>query len=239
MESPGPTPPITETPVLRFADTHDVESERVEEDAYQETRWSGIAWRWLKRIVLVGGLAAGGIIAARTFETWWPRAQQYGMTVFSEIDRRAQSNTVNKIRTQALETAVEQMPHLAPETIGLVMSTSVSGALDPPEAFRRAHEAEEHGMPALTDNEAEELRALRHQILEALTANEQETVLEYDRVRAHRVTFPFEDRKVLDLFARSARTLPAESRERLQALSGKAVAAGLGTVADPQAAAGR
>jgi hypothetical protein len=122
------------------------------------------------------------------------------------------------------------MPHLAPDTILLVMSTSVSGTLEPPEAFRRAYEAEERGMLALTAEEAQELRALRRQILVALSANERETALDYDRVRAHRVPFPFEDSKVLELFARGTRTLPAESRQRLQALSGKAVAAGLGPV---------
>ena len=230
LHSPAPPPPIGETPVLRFADTHEVETEWVEEDVYEGERWTGIAWRWVKRIVLVGSLAAGTIVAVRTFETWWPWAQRYGMTVFSEVDKRAQSSTVNKIRSQALEKAIEQMPHLAPNTILLVMSTSVSGVLEPPEAFRRAYEAEERGMVALTAEEAQELRALRRQILVTLSANDRETALDYDRVRAHRVPFPFEDSRVLELFARGARTLPPEGRERLQVLTGKAVAAGLETV---------
>jgi len=46
-------------------------------------------------------------------------------------------------------------------------------------------------------------------------------------VRARRATFAFEDRSALERYARGARALPPESRERLQALYGKAVAAGL------------
>ena len=228
-ERKGPPPTTQDLPALQFADSDEPE-DRFEEDVYQGERWSTIAWLWLKRIVLIGGLAAGAVVAVRTWATWWPRAQVAGVTVFSEVDKRAQQSTVNKLRTQALEKAVEQMPHVSSDTILLVMSTSVSGTLEPPEIFRRAYEAEERGMLALTSDEAQELRALRRQILLALSANDRETALDYDRVRTHRVPFPFEDSRVLEAFARGTRTLPPESRERLQALTGKAVAAGLETV---------
>jgi hypothetical protein len=227
-ERKAPPPATQDLPALRFADSDEPEPEdRFEEDVYQGDRWSTIAWLWVKRIVLIGGLAAGAVVAVRTWATWWPQAQVAGVTVFSEVDKRAQQSTVNKLRTQALEKAVEQMPHLSSDTILLVMSTSVSGTLEPPEIFHRAYEAEERGMVALTSEEAQELRALRRQILLALSDNDRESALDYDRVRTHRVPFPFEDSRVLEAFARGARSLPAESRERLQALSGKAIAAGL------------
>jgi hypothetical protein len=56
-------------------------------------------------------------------------------------------------------------------------------------------------------------------------------VAEYDRARSQRVVFPFENPHALELVARGARAMPSASRERLQALLGKAVAAGLGAPA--------
>src|SRR5258708_8297271 len=60
----------------------------------------------------------------------------------------------------ALQAANEQLPHLAPETIELVMSKSLAGVLDPPEVFARAHDALDRGRAALTAGEAPALRAL-------------------------------------------------------------------------------
>ncbi|HKN48446.1 MAG TPA: hypothetical protein VJ144_10800 [Candidatus Polarisedimenticolia bacterium] len=50
---------------------------------------------------------------------------------------------------------------------------------------------------------------------------------DYERVRGLRATLPSEDRAALGVFARGTRALPPARRERLQALLGKAVAAGL------------
>ena len=75
--------------------------------------------------------------------------------------------------------------------------------------------------------EAEELRALERELLGTLSRTEAERVREYDRTRARRAIFPFENPHVMDLVARGARALPPERLERLQALTHKAVAAGL------------
>ena len=93
-------------------------------------------------------------------------------------------------------------------------------------------------MSALTPEEAQEMKALRRDVLAALRPGERELVQEYDLVRVHRVTLPFEDREVLGLLARGARALPFPARERLQALSGKAIAAGLSLPAEPLPDAG-
>src|SRR5258708_39066359 len=61
----------------------------------------------------------------------------------------------------ALQAANEQLPHLAPETIELVMSKSLAGVLDPPEGFARAHDALDRGRAALTPGEAQGPRAPR------------------------------------------------------------------------------
>jgi hypothetical protein len=98
---------------------------------------------------------------------------------------------------------------------------------DPPELFQRAGDAAERGLSALTPDEAQELQTLLGELLDNLTATEAESVREYGRVRSRRASFPFEDHRALELFARGVRALPAERIERLQELLGKAVAAGL------------
>jgi hypothetical protein len=80
---------------------------------------------------------------------------------------------------------------------------------------------------ALTAVEAQELQALRAELLDTLRLSERQRIREYDRARAREIVFPYEHRLVLGLFARGARALPPESRERLQALSAKAIAAAL------------
>jgi hypothetical protein len=79
----------------------------------------------------------------------------------------------------------------------------------------------------LTPAEAEELKALRADMLAGLRPSERARLREYDATRARRFVFPFENGDVSELFSHAVLSLPAESRERLQELLGKAVAAGL------------
>jgi hypothetical protein len=153
--------------------------------------------------------------------------------MFLEIDARvrppapSQAEEPSQVIRAALQAANEQLPHLAPETIELVMSKSLAGLLDPPEVFARAHDALDRGRKALTAEEAQELKALRVGMLAPLNPEERDRLYEYDLVRRHRVTLPFEDREALRLVARGMRALPSESRERFQWLAGKAITAGL------------
>jgi len=168
---------------------------------------------WLKRLAVIGGLVAAGLFAALSSETWLPKAVPSVRVVVSE--------------TELLKQSRERLPHLAPETIRLVLAQSATGVLDPPAVFRVACDAVDRGSWALTPEEAQELRALRRELLDALIPSEAERVLEYDDARARGATLPFENRAALDLFARGARALPSRSRTRLQVLFGKAVAAQL------------
>ena len=83
------------------------------------------------------------------------------------------------------------------------------------------------GAPSLVPNEAEELKTLETAMLAGLRPAERQRVREYERARLQRATMPSEDSDVAGLFARAATALPAASRARLQALFGKAIAAGL------------
>jgi hypothetical protein len=230
-------PTLNELPVLRLAKFDEKELEpvydHIYDDIYDGPGFFDVAWLWTKRAILLSGLVAGAVVAANTWEIWLPRAAQLSRMMFLEIDERVRPTAPNRAEEPsetiraALQAANEQLPHLAPETIELVMSRSVAGDLDPPEVFARAHDALERGRAALTAEEAQELKALRVGMLSRLHPAERDRLYEYDLVRAHRVTLPFEDREVLGVVARGMRALPPEARERFQWLAGKAITAGL------------
>jgi hypothetical protein len=225
-----PPPQINELPVLRLK-ADDSESERVDHDVYEGSASLGVAWLWLKRAALIAGFLAGGIVAAGTWETWVPVAARFGRAIVMEIDRRAHQSAPSRDEERpqpaadALPAGRDQLPHLAPQTIALVMSSSRSGALDPPEVFARAYDATERGMSALTSAETQELGVLRRAVLAALPAADRQRLREYDLLRGRRAPLPTENREVLRSVARGARALPPWARERLQELLGKAIAA--------------
>jgi hypothetical protein len=213
-------PPLRNLPVLRLAD---IPEPAEEGDVYETERRLRAAWRWTKRIVVTSGLLVGGLVAVLRFETWVPRAEQFGRAVFTEIDRIRQA----RHDAEALQAATEQLPHLSPETIRLLMAHSPAGILDPPEMFRVASDAADRGASVLTPAEVQQLKELRGELLKTLRPSERERIREYDAARVRRLVFPFEGRDVLGLVGRGAYALPQESRERLQELFAKAIAAGL------------
>jgi hypothetical protein len=178
--------------------------------------------------VLTAALLAAGALAVQNWETWLPRAEELGRMAMTEVERQNRNEELER----ALREATEQLPHLAPETIRLILSASPSGALDPPEIFRVASDAADRGRPALTPGEAAELKALRSQLLDKVLRAQRERVDEYDRTRARRAVFPFEDRAALDVTVSGFRKIPQPSQERLQTLLGKAIAAGLARPAE-------
>jgi hypothetical protein len=184
-------------------------------------------WLWTKRVLVLGGLAAAGVYAFLERDTWLPRAAGLGQTVITEIDRQVVARERAELQRRALAAAAERLPTLAPETIQLIYSRSPAGVAEPPEVFQLAREAADRGQASLTPAEAEELRALERELLDGLRPTERERVREYDRTRARRVVFPFENPHPMELVARGARALPSERLERLRTLSHKAVAAGL------------
>ena len=219
-------PPIGELPILRLADIDDPKAANdvYEGDLDESESLIKTAWRWTKRVAVITGLLAGATLAALTSESWLPKAARLGRNLFSEMDKHARSRDQAEPRERARQAAAEQLPHLAPATIELVLS---GGILDPPEVFRRASDAVDRGLSALAPAEAQELKALRQELLETLRPEERQRAREYDGARGRRLTLPFEDRDALELVARGARALPPASRVRLQVLSGRAIAVGL------------
>jgi len=224
----APTP-LSELPPLRFVESREP---RDREDVYTgdepSRSWNlQPIWDWTKRLVTTGALVAVLVYAVLERDTWLPRTAELGQTVFTQIDRQVLSRERRQQQERALADAAARLPELAPETISLVFSRSPTGIVEAGEAFQIAREALDRGLGTLTQAEAEELRALARELLTMLSRTEAERVREYDRTRARRVIFPFENPHIMELVARGARALPPERLERLQALSHKAVAAGL------------
>jgi hypothetical protein len=237
LEAP---PRVEHLPVLRFKESHEQEeTEDVYDGEAYETTYGGSAfeatWVWTKRIVLTAVLVGGAAFVALSWRTWFPKAAQLGQSTFTEIDRQARSRQVARQVQEAVEEASRQLPQLAPESIRLVMAGSPTGVLEAPEVLHAASDAADRGASALAPEEAEELKTLRRRLVNALSPEQRESVLTYERARASRAVFPFEDRAVVPLLAHGVRALPPESQERLQALLGKAVAAGLEQATDAAA----
>jgi len=229
-------PPLSEPSSLRLARA---EEESELEDLYEDEADEGVfgvVWLWVKRLVLIAGFAVAGVLAVSTWRTWLPVVTQVGLVIFTKVDEyihpdrarapRAEDEHQRQIQ-EAVQEATGQLPHLSRETIQLVMSSSTWSVPDPPEVFSRGYAAAKRGSLTLAPGEAEKLRTLEAALLAGLRPAERQRVREYDRVRRERATLPGEDREMLGLFARGARALPTQSREHLQALYGKAIAAGL------------
>jgi len=225
-----PPTPIAELPAIRFKEGDEPPDEGDVYEGEDEGMWNvlPVVWMWTKRVVVLGGLVVGGVLVALNWENWFPKAAELGQEMFTEIDRQAHSSQRARERDQAFTNAVERCPHLAPETIRLVLSTSGDGVLEPPEVFGIATDAADRGISALAPAETAQLRALQRELASRLRPPQRARLAEYDRARATRVVFPFENPAALDLVARGARAMPAASRARLQELLAKTVAAGLG-----------
>ncbi len=241
-----PPPSTAELPSLRLAETRE-EADGSGEDVYEGDGWEDadpidIGWLWVKRVMLSGALVAGGYAIAVNWDTLLPKAELLSRVLFEEIDRHARkprpavaaSLQENEAREQqevlaALQAAVDQLPHLLPGTVQLVMGSTVLDVLEPPEVFRRAYDAAERGTGSLPRDEVQELRALRRALVGALRPAEREKLRDWDHARVTLATLPFEDRAVLEFYVRAFHALPPASRDRLRALTEKAIAATLTT----------
>ena len=72
---------------------------------------------WTVRIVLLGGLVAGGALAALNWRTWFPRAAELGQTVFTETDRQARSGQRTEEQQRALREAAEAVASLRADVV--------------------------------------------------------------------------------------------------------------------------
>jgi hypothetical protein len=93
--------------------------------------------------------------------------------------------------------------------------------------FEAAWGAAERGASTLTASEAGELEALRQELVDALPPLDRERLRTFGQAHARGAVFPFDAQRGLLAYARGVRALRPERQHRLQALLGKAIAAGL------------
>jgi hypothetical protein len=179
----------------------------------------------VRRGALVAGAAAAGLGAIVAVATVMPRSGGRTAAAAPPAPIQAPHRAVPQV-PPAVQAVVDEAPHLAPETVELLLATNPSyGTPDAPELFRRAFAAAERGASSLSADEATEWRGLTKAVLAVLGPSDRKRVLAYARLSTGRNLLASEDRRVLSLFARGVRTLPTAHRERLQALNAKAVAA--------------
>jgi hypothetical protein len=181
----------------------------------------------VRRGALVAGAAAAGLGAIVAVATVMPRSGGRTAAAAPPAPIQAPRSAVPQV-PPAVQAVVDEAPHLAPETVELLLATNPSyGTPDAPELFRRAYAAAERGSSSLSADEATEWRGLTKAVLAVLGPSDRKRVLAYSRLSTGRNLLAAEDRRVLSLFARGVRTLPTAHRERLQALNAKAVAAAI------------
>jgi hypothetical protein len=192
------------------------------------------------RLLIAGGIAA--ILVVATGWAWVPQLIQAGRRWASRTDKKeavpspspASPTPPPPTLPPEVQLAVDQLPHLTPETIQIVMKKSAYRPRDPAEVFSRAETAAVRGMSSLPEDEANELAALRLAVARSLRPTDRQRVRGYERIRTGRELLSVsEDVKVLALFARGVRALPPEKRERLQTLLAKAIVAELGPLPSP------
>ena len=158
--------------------------------------------------------------------------RQEGSRAFAVSD--VADSAAADVAARKSQAAVDQLPHLTPETIEVVIKKSAYRPRDPAEVFSRAETAAVRGMSSLPEEEAKELAALRLAVARSLRPMDRQRVRGYERIRTGRELLSVsEDVRVLALFARGVRALPPEKRERLQTLLGKAIVAELGPLPSP------
>ena len=226
-EPMAPPPPVTELPVLRFAD-----------EKAPAARRPAMAMK--TKLLIAGAIAAVLVIA--TGWAWIPALLQAGRRWASRTEKKEASPSPSPASPTPppptlppdVQVAVDQLPHLTPETIQVVMKKSAYRPRDPAEIFSRAETAAVRGMSSLPEEEANELSALRLAVARSLRPTDRQRVRGYERIRTGRELLSVsEDVKVLALFARGVRALPPEKRARLQELLGKAIVAELGPLPSP------
>jgi hypothetical protein len=174
---------------------------------------------WTKRIVVVGGFVTVGVLAVFNWEIWFFCAAEFGQTVFTEIDRQAHS------AQRGSGSGVRR-----PSSAVFISRSRRSSSSSPPAAraclsaqvFNR-HRAADRGIAPRAGGGG--LRELQRELVAHLHPPQQTRLADYDRARANRVVFFFENFHALDFVGRGARAMLAASRARLQHLLGKTVAA--------------
>jgi hypothetical protein len=230
-----PPPSIHELPVLRLAP---IDDDAPADDVYRADR-ARVVWPRVKRWLPVAVLAAVVVLVAVTLPEWLGRlkpasprpAVREGVPVAPLPTLPSSPEPKPPLTAAAVRSVATRLPHLAPETVRRLMSDAGSGVPDAALVFRRAHAAAQRGRSSLRASEAQELWDLEQAALTLLRPDEQKRLRTYQRVGA--AGSSTEDARALALVAKATGRLSHRSRQRLQALLGKAIGAALSADAVP------
>jgi hypothetical protein len=226
-EAVKPPPTLEQLPSLRLAPVEKEHAGDLYGEDHHAPRVSLARW------AMIAGAVVAGLAVVFTYPWWLPRLTQLGQGDSAPSGTAAGGApgpslpggpAVPVSFSKEILQAAERMPHLAPATIHLLAASGEAQTLVVPEVFRRAHDASRRGRRTLPPAELKELGALEAAVLSSLRPAERDRVRAYDRISGSDL-LSAEDERVLSLFARGARNLPPQRRERLQTLSGKAIAA--------------
>ena len=178
----APPPPTDDLEVVPFAEPL---ARREPDDLYDDGDGVGLGdvlrstWAWAKVLVMLAVVVGGVAFAVAKWQTWFPTAAELGEATFTEVDRVARSRERAAEQQRALEQLTGELPHLAPETIRLILSRSPTGVLEAQEVFAIAGDATDRGFGTLTAEEATELDALGSELHERLGPLEREQLRDY------------------------------------------------------------
>jgi len=130
---------------------------------------------------------------------------------------------------QAVDRAVQEAPHLTPDTARTLMGLSEAGALDPEETFRRACVSAAAGLSSLGRAELDEMTRLTSALYSTVPARDRSRLAAYlEGLRAgRRVTPPEENREMCRIMKQAVLKLPESRRSRLRTLYEKSVLSGV------------
>jgi hypothetical protein len=127
---------------------------------------------------------------------------------------------------EAVQRATTEVPFLSPATAERLMSMSEAGVLEPPEVFKRALALGGKGIPRLGSAEVREMQVILDQAYRGLERSERKQLADYlGEVRGGGSTGPIADQSMCTVMGHAVAQLPGPSRERLQTLYEKAIAA--------------
>jgi hypothetical protein len=219
--APPPRPKLEPPPSLESLPA--IRLKPLDEDIEAESQEGGGDGRWLKGLLVAAGVVGVALVA--TALLWMPRSKAPSLDL--SVAQPQVAPGADAPSPAQIQTAVAQLPHLAPATTRLVMFSSPSRFHAPAGVFQRAMAAARRGSSALTPDEAEQLRVLEAAVLVPLPPADRARMLAYQRKVGERDSVTPEDARMLELFARGVYGLDRLSRLRLQVMLAKAVAAGL------------
>ena len=159
---------------------------------------------------------------------WGPAEKAAAVSQGVEALLRAVSQS-GRLQARVAEAAVAlqaELPELSPASLELIVRDRLGSGRGVDEVADASVRAVSQGLPALSTEEAQELREVYSQVYEPMPEAQRQRLAAWQReVRAGRKAAPEDTQELRPLLRDALLALPEEARARLQALNEKAIAA--------------